>query len=188
MVTVARKLKDTCSLEGKLWQTLMRIKKQRHHFVNKGPSRRSYDFSSSYIWIWELDYKEGWVPKNWCFQNVVLEKTLESPSDCKEIKPVNSKQVNPEYSLEGLMLKLKLQYFGHLMWRVTGKDPDAGKDWAQNKKGMTEDKMVSWHHWLNGYHFEQTQGDSEGERGLVQFMESQRVRQDLGTEQHQLWL
>ena len=68
--------------------------------------------------MWELDHKEGWVPKNWCFQIVVLEKTFESPLDCKEIKPVNPKEINPEFSLEGLMLKLKLQYFDHLMWRA----------------------------------------------------------------------
>ena len=84
------------------------VKKQRHHFADKGPSSQNYDFSSSHVWMWELDHKESWVPKNWCFWLVVLEKTLESPLDCKEIQPVN-----PEYSLEGLMVKLKLQYFGH---------------------------------------------------------------------------
>ena len=81
-------------------------------------SSQSYGFSSSHVWMWELDHKEGWVLKNWCFWTMVLEKTLESSLDSKEIKPVNLKEVNPEYSLEGLMLKLKLQYFGHLMWRV----------------------------------------------------------------------
>ena len=79
---------------------------------------QSYDFSSSHIWIWQLDHKEGWTLKNWCFWAVVLEKTLESPLDSKEIKPINPKGINPEYSLEGLMLKLKLQYFGHLMQRA----------------------------------------------------------------------
>ena len=77
-----------------------------------------YGFSSSHVWMWDLDYKESWVPKNWCFWSVVLEKTLKSPLDCREIKPVNPKEINPEYSLEGLMWKLKLQYFGHLTWRV----------------------------------------------------------------------
>ena len=95
----------------------------------------------------ELDCRESWVPKNWCFWTVVLEKTLESPLDCKEI--------SPECSLEGLMLKLRLQYFGHLMQRAEElfiwKDPDAGKDWGQEEKGMTEDEMVGWHHWLNGH-------------------------------------
>ena len=75
-------------------------------------------FSSSHVWMWELDYKESWAPKNWCFWTVVLEKTLESPLDCEEIQPVSPKGIKPEYSLEGLVLKLKLQYFDHLMWRA----------------------------------------------------------------------
>ena len=94
------------------------IKKQGHHFAEKDPYSQTYVFSSSHVWIWELDLKEDWPLKNWCFQIVVLEKTLESPLDCKKIKPVNPKEINPEYSLEGLMLKPKLQYFGHLMWRT----------------------------------------------------------------------
>ena len=94
------------------------IKKQRHYFTNKGPSSQSYGFSSSHVWMWELDYKESWAPKNWYFWTVVLEKTLESHLDCKGIQPVHPKGNSPEYSLEGLMLKLKLQYFGHLMRRT----------------------------------------------------------------------
>ena len=82
------------------------------------PSSQSYGFSSSHVWKWTLDHKESWVPKKWCFQIVVLEKTVESFLDSKEIKPVNPKEINPEYSLDGLMLKLKLQLFGHLMWRA----------------------------------------------------------------------
>ena len=102
--------------------------------------------------------QQSWALKNWCFQTVVLEKTLESPLDCKEIKPVNL-----EYSLEGLMLKIKLQYLATWCknWLI-GKSPDAGKDWRQEKKGMTEDEMVAWHHWLNGHEFEQALGDGEG--------------------------
>ena len=91
------------------------LKSQRPYFTNKGPSSQSYGFSSSHVWMWELDYKESQVPKNWCFQSVVLNKTLEIPLDSKEIKPINPKEISPEYSLEGLMLKL--QYFGHLMQR-----------------------------------------------------------------------
>ena len=102
-------------------QPRQHIKKQRHYFDNKGPTSQSYGFSSSHVWIWELDNKESWVPKNWCFWTVVLEKTLESPLDYKEIQPVNFlMEISPEYSysLERLMLKLKLQYFGHLMRRA----------------------------------------------------------------------
>ena len=99
-------------------QPRQQIKKQRHHFVDKGPSSQSYDFSSSHVWMWELDHKESWAPKNWCFWTVVLEKTLQSPLGCKEIQPVHLKEINPEYSLERLLLKLKLQYFGRLMWRA----------------------------------------------------------------------
>ena len=107
------------------------------YFANKCPSSQGYGFSSSPVWMWELDHKEGWVPKNWCFLTVVLEKTLESSLDSKEMKPVN-----PKYSLEGLMPKLKLQYFGHLMLRA-GKDPDAGKDWRQRRG---QERM----RWLDG--------------------------------------
>ena len=96
-------------------QPRQHIKKQRHYVANKGLSSQGYGFSSSHVWMWELDYKEGWAPKNWCSWTVVVEKTLESPLDCKEIQPV---QISPGCSLEGLMLKLKLQYFGHLMWRA----------------------------------------------------------------------
>ena len=94
------------------------LKKQRHYFANKGPSSQSYGFSSSHIWMWELDYKESWAAKNWCFWTVVLEKTLESPLDCKEIKPVHPKGNRLECSLDGLILKLKLQHFDHLMRRT----------------------------------------------------------------------
>ena len=105
--------------------------------------------------MWELYYKESWAPKNWCFGTGVLEKTLQSPLDCKEIQST-LKEISPGCSLEGLMLKLKLQYFGHLMRRAdfNWKDPDAGKDWRQGEKGMTENEMVGWHHRLDGHEFE----------------------------------
>ena len=93
------------------------IKKQRYYFADIGPSSQSYGFSISHVCMWVLDCKERWVPKNWCFQTVVLEKTLESRLDSTEIKPFNLKGNRPEYSLEGLVLNLKLQYFGHLMQR-----------------------------------------------------------------------
>ena len=118
MVTVAMKLKDTCSLEESYDQPRQHVKKQRHYFANKGPSSQSYGFLSSHVWMWELDYKESWAPKNWCFWTVLLEKTLESPLDCKEIELAYPKGNQSWYSLEGLMLKLKLQFFGHLMQRT----------------------------------------------------------------------
>ena len=92
------------------------IKKQRHHFADKGPYSQSYGFSSSHVWMWELDHKEGWIPKNWCFWTVVL-KTLKSSLDRRSNQSI-LKEINPEYSLERLMLMLKLQYSGHLMWRA----------------------------------------------------------------------
>ena len=114
--------------------------------------------------MWELDHKEGWVPKNWCFWTVVLEKTLESPLDCKEIKQVNPWGNQPEYSLEGLMLKLKLQYFGYLVWRTDSfeKTVMLGKI-EGSEKGTTEDTMVGWHHWLNRHEFKQALGVGEGQ-------------------------
>ena len=94
-------------------------KKQRHYFADKGMSSQSYGFSSSHVWMWELDYKESWVPKNWCFWTVVLEKTLERvPWTARRSNQSILKEISPEYSLEGLMLKLKLQNFGHLMQRT----------------------------------------------------------------------
>ena len=117
--------------------------------------------------MWELDHKEGWALKNWCFWTVVLEKTLESPLDGKEIKPVNPKVNSPEYSLEGLMLKLKLQ----ILWPPDAKnwlekDP-AGKDWRQDVKGTAEDEMVGWHHWFNKHEFEQAPGVGDGQGSLA---------------------
>ena len=99
-------------------QPRQHIKKQRCDFVNKGPSSQGYGFSSSHVWMWELDYNESWAPKNWCFWTVVLEKALESALDCKEIQPVYPRGDSCRRSLEGLMLKLKLRYFGHLMQRT----------------------------------------------------------------------
>ena len=99
-------------------QPRQHIEKQRHYFANKGPSNQGYGFSSGHVWMWELDYKESWVLKNWCFWTVILEKTFKSPLDCEEINQSILKEISLEYSLEGLMLKLKLQYLGHLMWRT----------------------------------------------------------------------
>ena len=118
MVTAAMKLKDDCSWKKRYDQPRQHIKKQKHYFANKAPSSQSFGSSNSHVWMWELDYKENWMPKNWCLWTAVLEKTLGSPLDCKEIKPSILKEISPEYSLERLMLKLKLQYFDHLMRRT----------------------------------------------------------------------
>ena len=118
MVTAVMNFKNACSLEEKLWQTKWHIKKQRHHFADKGSYSQNYGFSSSHLWMWELDHKEGWALKNWCLQTVVLGKTLESHLDSKVIKLINYKGNQPWIFIGGLMLKLKLQYFGHLIWRV----------------------------------------------------------------------
>ena len=99
-------------------QNRKHIKKQRHYFVNKGPSSQSYGFSSSYVWVWELDYKENWTQKNWCFWTVVLERLLIVPRTARRSNQSIRKEISPEHSLEILMLKLKLQYFGHLIWRT----------------------------------------------------------------------
>ena len=113
------------------------IKKQRHYFANEGPSSQGCGFSSGHVWMWELDYKESWAPKNWCFWTVVLEKTLESPLDCKEIHQSILKEISPGCSLEGLMLKLKLQYFGHLMRRADSSEKTLmlGKIEGRRKRG-----------------------------------------------------
>ena len=120
------------------------IKKQRHYFANKGPSSQSSSFSSSHVWMWELDHKEGWVLKNWCFQTVVLEKTLESPWDCKEISPVHPKGNKPWIFIG----RTDAEAEAPILWPpdmkswLTGKDPDAEKDWGQEEKRVTEDEMV----------------------------------------------
>ena len=141
------------------------IKKQRHYIANKGPSRQSYDFSSSHAWMWELNYKESWVPKNWYFWTVVLEKTLESPLDCIEIQPVHPKG-NQSWIFIGRMdveAETPILWLpGTKSWLIE-KDPDSWKDWKQEKKGMTEDEMVGWHHWPNEHEFEQTLGNDEGQ-------------------------
>ena len=139
------------------------IKKQRCDFVSKGPYSQLW-FSSSHVWMWALDHKESWVPKNWCFWTMGLEKTLESPLDSKEIKPVNPK--------------------GNQLWIIIGKTVDKAetpilwlpgvKSWLLEKtrvlgkiKEATEDEMVGWHHQLDGCEFEQTLGDGKGQRSLV---------------------
>ena len=116
--------------------------------------------------MWELDHEKGWVLKNWCFQIVVLEETLESPLNSKGIKPVCPKEIKPEYSLEGLMLKLKLQYVGHLIWRANSLEKILMLGKTEGRR-TTDDEMVGWHHWLDGHEFEQTPGVGDGKGSLV---------------------
>ena len=119
-------------------------------------SSRGYDFSRSYVWMWDLDYKESWVPKNWCFCTVVLEKTLESPLDCKEIQPGH-----PQGNLSWIFIgRTDDETEVSILWPpdvknwLIGKDSDAGKDWRSEEKGMIEDEMIGWHLRLNGHDFE----------------------------------
>ena len=136
------------------------ILKSRHYFTNKGPSIQSYFFSSSHVWMWELDYKESWVLKSWCFWTVVLEKTLESPLDIKGIRPIHPKG-NQFWIFIG---RIDAKAETPILWLpdvknwLIGKAPAAGKDWRQEEKGRTEDEMTGWHHRLDGHEFEQAPG------------------------------
>ena len=142
--------------------------KWRHYFAKKGLSSQGYGFSSSHVWRWKLDHKKDWELKYWCFRTVVLEKSLESLLDCKEIKQVNPKGNQPwgifgrtDAEAEALIL-----WPPHAKSQLTGKDPDAGKDWRQ-EKGMTENRMVERHHWLKGRESGQAPGDSKGQGSLA---------------------
>ena len=135
-------------------KTRQHIKKQRHYFANKCPSSQSYSFSSSHVWMWELDQKESWTLKNWCFWTVVLEKTLRVPWIARRSNQPILKEISPEYSLEGLMLKLKLQIFGSLMWRTDSLEKTLmlGNIEGRRRKGWQ--RMVLWCHQLDGHEFE----------------------------------
>ena len=169
MVTAAMKLKDIAPWKKSYDQPRQRIKKQRHYFANKGPSSQSYGFSSSHIWMWEMDYKESWVLKNWCFWTVVLEKTLESPLNCKGIKPVHPK--------------------GNQSWVFIGRTdaeaetPNTLATWCKElthlkrpwcweqlkgrrRRGWQEDEMVGWHDLLDGHESEQVPGVGYGQGSL----------------------
>ena len=151
MVTAAIKFKDACSLGESYDQP----RQHRHYFANQGPSSQSYGFSSSYAWMWELDYKESWAPKNWCFWTVVLEKTLGSPLDCKGIQLVHPKgdQSWVFIGRTDAEAETPILWPPHVKSWLIGNDPDAGRDWGQEEKGTTEDEMAGWNHWLNGHEF-----------------------------------
>ena len=130
---------------------------------------QGYGFSSGHIWMWELNYKESWAPKNWCFWTVVLEKTLDSPLDCKEVQPVHPKGDQSWVFIR----RTDVEAATPILWPpdakswLTGKDPDAGRDWGQEEKGTTEDEMVGWHHWLDGRESGWTPGVGDGLGGLA---------------------
>ena len=166
-------------------QPRQHIKKQRHYFVNKSLSSQGYAFSSGHVRMWELDYEESWGLKNWCFWTVVLEKTLESPLDCKEIQPVHSEGDQPWDLLEGMILKLKLQYFGHLMRRVDSWEKTLLLGGIRGRRRRGRQRMrwlmaslTQWTRvWVNSGSWWWT-----GRPGVLWFMELQRVGQDWATE------
>ena len=152
----SREIKRRLLLGRKAMINLESILKSRHYFAYKGLSSQSYGFSGTHVWTWELDHKESWVPKNWCFWTVVLEKTLESLLDCKEIQPVHPKGYQPWMFIGRTDAEAETP----ILWPpdvkswLIDKDPDAGKDWGWEEKGTTEDEMVGWHHRLDGHKFE----------------------------------
>ena len=156
MVTAAMKLKMLTPWKDSYDQPRQHIKKQRHYFANKGPCGQGYGFSSSHVWMWELDWKESLATKNWCFWTVVLGKTLESPLSCKEIQPVHPKgdQSWVFIGRTDAEAETPILWPPHAKSWLIGKDPDAGRDWGQEEKGPTEDEMTRWHHELDRHESE----------------------------------
>ena len=155
MVTTAMKLKDDYSWKESDDQLRQHIKKQRHYFANKSLSGQGYGFSSGHVWMWELDCKESWALKNWCFWTVVLKKTLDSSLDCKEIQPVHPKR-DQSWVFIGRTdaeAETPILWPPHAKSWLIGKDPDAGRDWGQEEKRKTGDEMAGWHHRLDGHEF-----------------------------------
>ena len=170
MVIAAMKLKDAYSLE-KVMTNLDSIFKSRdiNYFANKGPSSQGYGFSSGHVWMWKLDCEESWTPKNWCFWTVVLEKTLESPLDCKDIQPVHSKgdQSWMFFGSNDAKAETPVLWPPHAKSWLIGKDSDAGRDCGQEEKGTTEDEMAGWHCWLDGRESRWTPGVGDRQGGLA---------------------
>ena len=137
--------------------------------ANKGPSSQGYGFSIGHVWMWELDCEESWVLQNWCFWTALLEKTLESPLDCKEIQPVHSKgdQSWVFFGRNDAKAETPILWPSHATSWLIGKDSDAGRDWGQEEKGTTEDELAGWHHRLNGHESEWTPGVGDGQGGLA---------------------
>ena len=164
----SHEIKRHLLLGRKAMTTVHSIVKSRDYFANKGLYSQCYGFSSSHLWMWDLDHKEGWVPKNWCFWTVVLVKTLESTLDCKEIQTVHPKGNQTWISIGRSNAKAETP----ILWPsdvkswLIRKDLDAEKDWRL-EKGMTEDEMSGWHHWLDGYESEWTPGVADVLGGLA---------------------
>ena len=175
------------SLKIKFKKNNKKNKKLRHHFANKCLYNQSYGFSSSHVWIWDLDHKNGWMTNHWCFWTVVLEETLESPLNSKEIKTVNPKG-NQLWIFIGSTddeTKAPILWPPDAKSWLIRKNPDAGKDWRQEENGTTEVEMVGWHHRLNGCEFQQAPGDGEGQRSLECFNTWSRKESD--TTERLIW-
>ena len=162
-------IKRRLLLRRKVMTNLDSIFKSRDTACQKGPSSQGYGFSSGYLWMWELDCEESWVPKNWCFWTVVLEKTLENPLNCKEIQQVHSKgdQSWMFFGRKDAKAETPVLWPPHAKSWLIGKDSDVGRDWGQEEKGTTEDEMAGWHHWLDGREFKWTPGADDEQGGLV---------------------
>ena len=160
----SHKIKRCLLLGRKVMTNRQHIKKPRNYFANKGLFSQNYGFSSSHVWMWELDPKEFWVLKAWFFWTVMLEKTVESPLDCK-IKSVYPKGNQSWISIGRTDAKAEAPIFWPLdakNWLI-GKDPDAGKNWRKEEKGSTEGEMFGWHQQLNGHEFDQAPGVGDGQ-------------------------
>ena len=162
----SHEIKRRLLLERKVMTNLDSIFKSRE---NKGPSSQGYGFSCGHVWMWEFDCEEGWALKNWCFWIVVLEKTLESALDCKEIQPVHSEADQPWdfFGRNDAKAETPVLWPPYAKSWLIGKDSDAGKDSGQEEKGTTEDEMARWYHWLNGRESEWTPGVGDGQGGLA---------------------
>ena len=164
-----QEIKRHLLLGRKAMTSLNIILKSRDITLPPKSYNQSYDFSSSHVWMWELDHKESWAPKNWCFWTVVWEKTLESPLDCKEIQPVHPEGDQPWVFIgrNDAKAETPVLWPPHAKSWLIGKDSDAGRDWGQEEKGMTEDEMAGWHHLLDAREFEWTPGVGDRQGGLA---------------------
>ena len=166
---ITTSLKDSKRIKRSTMNNYMPPNLIRDKMIYKGLSSQGYGFSSGHVWMWELDCEESWVPKKWCFWSMVLQKTLESPLDCKEIQPVHSEgdQSGVFIGRNDAKAETPVLWPPHTKSWLIGKDSDAGRDWGQEEKGKTEDGMAGWHHRLDGREFEWTPGVGDGQGGLV---------------------